>query len=282
MGAQAHQRMNPWANGVSHDYELGWAWSAHILPYLEQLPLHDQIDFTSTNLHHVRGIRFTGGAFGYLEGSPNLDQAERPVQVYLCPNRWFNGDQHGRNRWWTQYAFFRKQLISGISRLLQPETAMSPLVRHKLSEVIMWTTARGNWTRIAKLAATLMLLSLVGCSGSENVAVRGIVTLDGTPVANGRMRFNRVGGGPVCTVDITNGHYDTGAAKSGGLIPGKHLVEISILERLDDARSENSLIPPNVVANKTVMTFQKELDVGTDDPGQDFKLARREAREEAN
>ena len=61
-------------------WELGWPWSAHILPYIEQSAIFDNIDMSSTCLK----ISYPGsGAYAYKN---NLDMIRKIIPTYLCPS----------------------------------------------------------------------------------------------------------------------------------------------------------------------------------------------------
>ena len=73
---QGHSdQINP---GNFSEPQLGWAWSAYILPYLEGSTLTDEIDMTSTD-------RLAGGGVYWGGDGRNIEVAGTPVAVYLCP-----------------------------------------------------------------------------------------------------------------------------------------------------------------------------------------------------
>ena len=81
----------------------------------------------------------------------------------------------------------------------------------------------------ALFLAILAVAPLVGCgpkSGLEKVVVRGKVSYDGQPVANGQVYFNPVKGtkGPVSGAPIKDGQYVVEA--KGGVPVGTHQVKI--------------------------------------------------------
>jgi len=86
---------------------------------------------------------------------------------------------------------------------------------------------------IPRLCAALLLVlpaGLTGCSGSAGptlAAVKGEVTLDGQPLAQGRILFEPAPGntGPVAGASIINGRYDIPADK--GVAAGKQIVRIN-------------------------------------------------------
>ncbi len=78
--------------------------------------------------------------------------------------------------------------------------------------------------RALSLGAFFLALA-PGCSGTNRVAVEGLITYDGTPIPIGTITFLptfehgvKAGG------RIENGHYDLAAAY--GLVPGPHKIEI--------------------------------------------------------
>ena len=81
----------------------------------------------------------------------------------------------------------------------------------------------------ALLLAILAVAPLIGCgptSGLEKVVVRGKVSYDGQPVANGQIYFNPIMGtkGPVSGAPIKDGQYVVEA--KGGVPVGTHQVKI--------------------------------------------------------
>ncbi len=77
--------------------------------------------------------------------------------------------------------------------------------------------------------AVLAALACAGCgppAGLQKVIVEGAVTLDGTPIPNGEVRFLPIEGtaGPVSGGPIKDGQYR--AESRGGVPVGKHRVEI--------------------------------------------------------
>jgi hypothetical protein len=87
-----------------------------------------------------------------------------------------------------------------------------------------------------RLATPLVCLALAGCSGSTDPvdtlprkAVTGTVTLDGQPLAQGKIEFNPIAGGSGPAVsavaDIADGKYSID--KTQGPVPGKYKVSIS-------------------------------------------------------
>jgi hypothetical protein len=87
-----------------------------------------------------------------------------------------------------------------------------------------------------RLAAPILLLALVGCSDSTKTgdtlprkAVTGSVTLDGQPLAQGKIQFDPLAGqqgsSGVAAADIKDGKYSIDRAL--GPVPGKYKVSIS-------------------------------------------------------
>lgn len=77
----------------------------------------------------------------------------------------------------------------------------------------------------------LIAVSLVGCSGSDQMKVSGQVTLDGNPVENGTISFLPADGiGPSAADLITDGRYTVEAS------PGPKRVEIHGYKTLGQKR----------------------------------------------
>jgi len=87
-----------------------------------------------------------------------------------------------------------------------------------------------------RLAAPLFCLALAGCSASTDPVdtlprkgVTGTVTLDGQPLAQGKIVFDPAAGGQgpggAATADIADGKYTI--EKALGPVPGKYKVSIS-------------------------------------------------------
>lgn len=65
-----------WSSGL---HLLGWAWTVHILPYIEEQQIHDGLDMSSV---HFRFGPPGSGAFAY---GGNLELAGRHITKYHCP-----------------------------------------------------------------------------------------------------------------------------------------------------------------------------------------------------
>lgn len=83
-----------------------------------------------------------------------------------------------------------------------------------------------QWAIGGGLAFTVVVST--GCDLTPNRAVRGEVTLDGTPIASGRISLVPAGSGSTGGARIENGEYRIGPEK--GPLPGKYLVRISSLQ----------------------------------------------------
>jgi hypothetical protein len=76
--------------------------------------------------------------------------------------------------------------------------------------------------RHVSIAATVLLLAILGCGGSGLSAVHGTVTLDGKPLERGRIEFEPADGkGPLAAADIVDGRYEA------PVMPGKKTVRIT-------------------------------------------------------
>jgi hypothetical protein len=90
------------------------------------------------------------------------------------------------------------------------------MTQTQLSSVLRWTLAPG-------------LLLLVGCGGGESLnrqAVKGTVTVNGSPLANGQILFTPKKGtsGPAAAAAVSVGMYRI--EELDGLVPGDYRVEI--------------------------------------------------------
>lgn len=78
------------------------------------------------------------------------------------------------------------------------------------------------------LGAALLCL-VVGCGGSTQRQVQGVVTMDGQPLETGEIQFKPIAGslGPTAGATITNGSYLVPAVEQGVRAGGQYLVSIT-------------------------------------------------------
>jgi hypothetical protein len=134
---------------------------------------------------------------------------------------------------------------------------MSPLnVTHFFRQTI---SARTAW-----LVLSAVLLSGCGGSGPELAPVSGHVTLDDSPMAGARIKFQPEAGGgsPSYGTADQDGHYELGykRGQSGALI-GWHTVSI---ERGSDGGESKSKPQPLPARYNTASELRKEVKAGED------------------
>jgi hypothetical protein len=96
---------------------------------------------------------------------------------------------------------------------------------------------------VAASAGTL--LAIVGCGGSYNSSVTGIVTLDGKTVPRGTVSFQSKGGGPAAYAVIEeNGSYYVQTGREGGLPAGEYYVTITANEAPATTQTSTGGPPP--------------------------------------
>jgi hypothetical protein len=84
--------------------------------------------------------------------------------------------------------------------------------------------------RCLLLAASFMLLVVLGCGGNQPMAIHGTVTLDGRALERGRVEFEPADGkGPIAAAEIIDGKYEMKAMPgrktiriTGGKVIGRH------------------------------------------------------------
>lgn len=87
------------------------------------------------------------------------------------------------------------------------------------------TTIRNHGKRVCCSAA--LLSALVGCGGTFDASVEGIVTLDGNVVSTGAISFVPADGGPQAYAVIKeNGSYELFTGREAGLPSGEYNVSI--------------------------------------------------------
>ena len=79
MGAHKKQSHNPAPPNTLVGVELGWTWATHILPFLEENAVYDQLDMTSTV------FAFGPPGSGAFAHGGNLDVGGTIIRGYLCP-----------------------------------------------------------------------------------------------------------------------------------------------------------------------------------------------------
>jgi len=116
-----------------------------------------------------------------------------------------------------------------------------------------------KWARWAVLAT--LALSGVGCGerGPEVGEVRGLVTLDGSPLANAQLVFTPATGRPSTGVTGEDGRYELVYLRDQkGAVLGKHTVRITTLQRSTSDRGEDppfrEKIPPQYNEVTTLST----------------------------
>lgn len=75
--------------------------------------------------------------------------------------------------------------------------------------------------------AVVMLVAMVGCGGSSEATVRGIVTLDGTPVPRGSISFvPAMDGSQAYAMSDEAGSYEVFTGREPGLKAGEYKVVV--------------------------------------------------------
>ena len=86
-------------------------------------------------------------------------------------------------------------------------------------------------SQILRFALSFLVLLSIGCGGRNGIDVSGTVTLDGSPLTEGRIRFVSIGdtGGGTAGAKIENGQFVFGP--DDGLVAGTYRVEISSVQK---------------------------------------------------
>ena len=97
------------------------------------------------------------------------------------------------------------------------------------------------------LGVAAILAAMVGCGGPKYVPVSGVVTLDGSPVANAGVMFVPIEEGPTAagTTD-SNGRFHLKTINRTGVIARRYRVVVSKQEVTPAANPSGSLIPMDV------------------------------------
>lgn len=111
----------------------------------------------------------------------------------------------------------------------------------------------GRALRLPLAVAMILTLVAIGCSrnrGPERVIVSGMVTYEGKPVAEGRIRFVPTKGtaGPVSIAKIVDGHYRADA--KGGVPVATQRVEIIAYDRDSNNRDQSGNLPAGIGASE--------------------------------
>ena len=135
-------------------------------------------------------------------------------------------------------------------------------------------------TRYGLLTIAALMVVVTGCGGGnrlELVPVKGVVTLDGKPLADARIIFRPAEGGrPSNAVTDSYGSYKLKYTEDQyGALPGKHSVSISTFVEADPDSSDPLIktgrresLPANY---NTQTTLQAELESGSSEK-LDFEL----------
>ena len=93
---------------------------------------------------------------------------------------------------------------------------------------------------IVKLSLSLALVGLSGCGGRHEASVRGMVTLDGTPVRSGSVAFIPAeGGSPAYAQTDSSGRYEVFTGREAGLPPGNYGVTVVAREVPKETHSKD-------------------------------------------
>ena len=94
-------------------------------------------------------------------------------------------------------------------------------------------------------AAIMAVATLVGCGGSYDSTVKGIVTLDGNAVPRGTVSFVPQGSGPAAYGLIqSDGAYSVHTGREEGLPPGQYTVTVAANEASTTERGKDGGPPP--------------------------------------
>jgi hypothetical protein len=86
----------------------------------------------------------------------------------------------------------------------------------------------GRLSRHVAAVSCLALFCIVGCGGTYDASVSGIVTLDGAPVPRGMVSYQPVSGGPAAYAPIQeNGEYVVRTGRENGLPSGEYDVTVT-------------------------------------------------------
>lgn len=97
------------------------------------------------------------------------------------------------------------------------------------------------------LSVAAILAAMVGCGGPMYVPVSGVVTLDGSPVANAGVMFVPIEEGPTAAATAdSNGRFHLKTINRTGVIAGRYRVLVSKQEVTPAANPSGSLIPMDV------------------------------------
>jgi hypothetical protein len=135
---------------------------------------------------------------------------------------------------------------------------------------------RVNHSNLWRLPFVLAAVAVIGCGKSSQiprVVVSGSVTLKGSPVEDGQIRYIPIEGtaGPVTMARVTGGKYV--CDDKGGVPVGKHRVEISAWDPKLPPGGRGEPTRPNLVPEK--FNEQSELVETIADEGRvakDFSL----------
>ena len=77
------------------------------------------------------------------------------------------------------------------------------------------------------LVVSTVALSLVGCGGTYDASVHGVVTLDGKPLARGTLAYDSISEGPLCYGLIqSDGTYSLQTGSEAGIPSGQYKVTV--------------------------------------------------------
>ncbi len=131
-----------------------------------------------------------------------------------------------------------------------------------------------GWMDNAMLLCLLSLPMVLGCGGSSDMGrVKGVVTLDGQPVADATVEFTPEGEGrPSTGMTDANGHYELAySAKVNGAEIGRHNVKITTGGMKPD-ESGNLVKVPETIPAKYNKKSELFVEVTSGGNSHDFPL----------
>lgn len=133
-------------------------------------------------------------------------------------------------------------------------------------------------SRLSMLLVVIATISaLLGCSGGQESAVEGVVTLDGSPLSRGSVTFVPVEQGASATAEIgPDGRYEARTATAVGLSPGEYLVTVRAREDAipnpgGGAPAPGKLITPEKYGNSATSGFRFSVNPGDNEINLDLK-----------
>jgi len=119
-----------------------------------------------------------------------------------------------------------------------------------IGAVLMYVNTTNHLPAIGRLALSLAAILLVGCGGDglPRVAVEGSVSLDGSPLPAGVIRFIPSDDSPATAAVIHEGKF--ALPKREGPVVGPHRVEIEATEHLDFDIDDEAAFAAHAQANR--------------------------------